>query len=301
MSEPTVKRGAGVVRTTPAMRSCVPRFALLFLFVLAAAGCKDKAKASAEQAGQNVAALVTLAQKDVEEVERGLPEGAKRLSSVIEGKEPIEPTQVRPRLQRVRREVPDLNIAKSTFFALADDKGVAIRNDLEVDTMAGQNLPQIFPELAKALGGAYVETTGAFPNATSPQGPDKDWIAAAPIPRAGGGVGGLFVTGWTYRRFAYHLQEQLKHDLGEALLKAKDTGKLPILYVALFDKSGVYFAPQTPPVNEKALAAMNLVDKTANGTVAAPISITDRDFGYAAARAPKLGPDVGIAVLRSDI
>ncbi len=33
----------------------------------------------------------------------------------------------------------------------------------------------------------------------------------------------------------------------------------------------------------------------------APLTIADRAFGYAAARVPKLGPEVGIVVLRSEI
>jgi len=275
--------------------------ALVLLGAAALGGCKDKNKESAQKAQDNVTALVALAQKDVEEVERGLPEGAKRMAALVEKREPLEPPAVRQRLQKTRREVPDLNIAKSTFFALADEKGVAVRNDLEVDTMAGQNLVQIFPDLGKALAGTYVETTGAFPGAAGPAGPDRDWIAASPIARPDGTIGGILLTGWTYRKFAYHLQEQLKHDMGEALLKAKDTGKLPVLYVALFDKAGVYAASQTPQVNEKALEGEKLFDKTAAGTIQAVISITEREFGYAAARAPKLGDGVGIVVLRSEI
>lgn len=275
--------------------------AIAFFSSAAIGGCKDKGKESAQKATENLNALTALAQKDVEEVERGLPEGAKRMASLVEKREPFEPKAVHQRLQKTRRDVPDLNIAKSTFFALADEKGVAVRNDLEVDTMAGQNLVQIFPDLSKALGGAYVETTGAFPGATGPQGPDRDWIAAAPVTRPDGTVGGVLLTGWTYRKFAYHLQEQLKHDMGDALLKAKDTGKLPVLYVALFDKTGVFAASQTPQVNEKALEGEKLFDKTAGGPVQAVITITERDFGYAAARAPKLGADVGIVILRSEI
>jgi hypothetical protein len=283
------------------MRGRTAGVVLAGLFALA--GCKDKGKQSAQAAADNVAALVVLAQKDVEEIERGLPQGAKLMAPLVDKREPLEPPAVRQKLLKTRREVPDLNISKSTFYALADEKGVAVRNDLEVDTMAGQNLVQVFPDLAKALagGGAFVETTGAFATSTTPQGPDRDWIAAAPIPRTDGTVGGLLVTGWTYRRFAYHLQEQMKHDLGEALLKAKDTGKLPVLYVALFDKSGVYSALQTPQVNEKALEAEKAYEKTSGGPVQGVLTITDRDFGYAAARAPKLGPDVGIVVLRSEI
>jgi hypothetical protein len=109
------------------------------------------------------------------------------------------------------------------------------------------------------------------------------------------------LTGWTYRRFSNHLQQSLQHDLAEALRAAGDTGKLPILYVAVFDKTGVYGAPMTPKVNEKALADADLVAKTANGPCQGALTITDRDFGYAAVRVGKLGPDIGIVVLRSEI
>lgn len=112
---------------------------------------------------------------------------------------------------------------------------------------------------------------------------------------------GLLLTGWTFRRFANHLQESLRHDLQEQLLEAKDTGKLPILYVAVFDPTGVYSAPLTPPVNDKALADLDLLAKTAAGPVHGIVSITERDFGYAAIRVPKLGADTGVAVLRSEI
>jgi hypothetical protein len=277
------------------------RIGMIFTVLGLLVGCKDRAKASAHAASENVAALVAVSEKDVLELERGVPEGAKLLAPLVDQREPLEPNAVRQRLMKLHREVPDLNVAKATFFALTDEKGVAIRNDLEVDVMAGQNLAQIFPELGKALAGTNVMTTGAFPGAAGPQGADRDFIVASPVRRANGNVGGLLVSGWAYRRYAYRLQEQLKHDLGEALLKAKDTGKLPILYVALFDKTGIYAAQQTPQVNEKALEADKPFDATAGGPIERVLTITERDFGYAAARDPKLGDGVGIAVLRSDI
>src|SRR5215831_17570421 len=116
------------------------RFAtLLGLAFFSLAACKDKAKENARLAAENAQALVALAAKDVEEIERGLPEGAKRLAPIVaKGADPMEPPLVRTRLNKTHREVPDLNISKSTFFAFTDEKGTAVRNDLEVDTMAGQ-------------------------------------------------------------------------------------------------------------------------------------------------------------------
>ncbi len=266
---------------------------------LAGTACTDKAKHSAEEASAHVTALAALTEKDVGEVERGLPVGARKLQALYA--KSADPHQDLPAarlaLLRMRRDVPDLTVAKSTFFALADDKGIAIRNDLEEDAMAGQNLIALFPELAKAEAGAYVATTGKFPGPPPPSGADKDWVAAVPVKRDDGSVAGVLVTGWTFRRFAHHLQETLKHDLQEK----QANGKLPVLYVAVFDKTGIYSAPQTPAVNDKALADADLVGKTTAGPFHGTATITDREFGYAAVRTPKLGPDIGIVVLRSDL
>ncbi len=271
--------------------------------LLVSLGCADHAKQSAGRAAENVAELAALVERDVGEVERGMPEGARRLTPLVAaGAQPAQDAAaVRKALFRVRRDVIDLSVAKSTFFALADANGLAIRNDLEEDVMAGQNLFALFPGLAGVKDG-YVTTTGAFPNASSKSGPDEDWLAAMPVRRENGSVGAVFVTGWTYRYFARHLQESLNDSLTEQAKAGRNDGKLPIFYVSVFDKSGVYSAPLTPAIDEKALAEQDLVGKTGalplyQGTT----TITDRAFGFAARRTPKLAPDTGIVVLRSDM
>ena len=121
------------------------------------------------------------------------------------------------------------------------------------------------------------------------------------VKRDDGKLLGMLVTGWTYRRFAYHLQESMRRDISEALMKGGDKGKLPVLYTFVFDASGVYGARGTPDVNEKAMRELDVLGKTASGPQGGVITITDRQYGWAAARTPKLGPDIGIAVLRSEI
>jgi hypothetical protein len=265
--------------------------------------CKDPAKTSEQKASEHAILLAKIVDGDVGEIERGLPAGATQLGSLFaNGADPSKDlAAVRGGLRRIRAEVLDLTKAKSTFFALADAQGVVIRNDLEQDVMAGQNVVTIFPGLKKAVDGSFATTTGLFPTTTPIVPPDRDWMAAAPVKGPGDKVSGLLLTGWTFRSFANHLQETLRHDLQEQLLKAKDTGKLPILYVSVFDATGVYSARMTPPVNDKALQDLDLVGKTAAGATHGVISITERDFGYAAVRVPKLGADVGVAILRSEI
>ena len=116
---------------------------------------------------------------------------------------------MRRALVKVRREVIDLNVGKSTFFALTDPSGVAIRNDLEEDAMAGQNLLALFPALAKATD-AYTTGTGSFPTTSASNAPDRDWIAGAPVKRADGSTGEILVTGWSYSGRAQWLQSRIR-------------------------------------------------------------------------------------------
>ncbi len=245
--------------------------------------------------------LADLVTKDVGEIERGLPEGAVKLAPLLaDGADPRQDIAgVRKALMRVRRDVIDLNVAKSTFFALTDASGIAIRNDLEEDVMAGRNLFAIFPALANVKNGV-VTGTGAFPNATTKNGPDEDWIAGAPVHRADGSLGAVLVTGWSYRYFARHLQEALKTHLIDAAKAAGQEGRLPIYYVAVFDRAGVYAAPLTPEVDTKALAGQDLATKTTTGPYIGTVTIDDRAFGLAAQRTPKLAADTGVVILRSE-
>jgi hypothetical protein len=264
-------------------------------------GCKDQAKESAAHAAPDAAFLADLVAKDVSEIERGLPQGAAKLAPLVAaGADPRQDVAaVRKALVRVRREVIDLNVGKETFFALTDPNGIAIRNDLEEDVMAGQDLNALFPALAKAKDG-FATGTGAFPSTSPASVPDKDWIAGSPVKRADGSTGAVLVTGWSYRYFSRHLQEALKTTLLEQAKAAGREGKIPVFYTAVFDKTGVYAAPLTPDVDTQALATQDLVGKTEGGPVTGMITIADRPFGFAAQRTPKLGPDTGVVVLRSD-
>lgn len=274
--------------------------------------CKDQGQKSADEARTAVQKLVELTARDVAEVERGLPEGAKKLSELLAkevGKDDPKSNvpAVRSALLKMRQQVPDLGIAKSTFFAFADEKGIAVRNDFEHDTMAGKDLIAGWPGLKPVVTGApYAATTGQFPGSPNPAGPDKEWVAAVPVKKADGSPLGILVTGWTYRRFAYHLQVTLQRDLQDQLMRSNDKGKMPLLYVCLFDKEHVYGASApgaspVPDVNVKALEEAGLFDKSASGVASSPLKITNREFGWAATRLPSLGQDVGVVVLRSEI
>jgi hypothetical protein len=140
---------------------------------------------------------------------------------------------------------------------------------------------------------------GAFPGTPGP--PDKDWLAAVPVADKSGKLRGMLVTGWSLRVFANHLQENLKRDLQEKLQKSGETGKLPVFYVGVFDREGVYMPRLTPEVTEKALKDLKPFDQTGAGRAQGVLNITGRDFGWAAARVPKLGAELGVVVVRSEV
>ena len=291
------------LRLTPGfLRSAAAALLLVLPFATVLPACKDRGKESAARANDDTTALAQLVLTDVSEIERGLPLGAAKFAPLFAqgaSDELKDPNVLKKQLIATRRQIPDLVVAKSTFFALADDKGVALRNDLETDVMAGTNLVSIFPALAPALQGTYVETSGGFPQ--TKKNNDRDWVAAAPVKRADGSVGGLYLTGWTYRTFARHLLEARKHDITEELRAAGKNGQMPIEYIGVFDQDGVYMAPLTPPVDEQALATLNLTAATASGQASGTLTLTDREFGWSAIRTPKLGPQAGVVVLRSEL
>jgi hypothetical protein len=279
---------------------------VLLTFAALAPSCTDAAKVSEGKAAEHAARLAKLTDDDVDEVRRGLPAGAKSLGSAWDGqKDPNDdPILARLALDRVREENRDLAVAKSTFFALTDDKGAILRSDQMPDIFAGKSLVAAYPAMSKVLAGEALETRGNMEEAAGARtGGDEQWVAAAPVRDAAGAVRGIYASGWSMRRFAYHLEEVLKHDLNAAALKTGDKklAKLPLLYVFVLAGGKVYGAPVTPAVNSETLEKLDLLSKTTGDVVHhQTIEITGRGFGLAAKRAPKMGADIAVAVLRSE-
>jgi hypothetical protein len=276
------------------------------VLVAALVSCSEPSKISERMAIEHVDRLAKLSDDDVEELRRGMPRGAKALGPIWDGKtDPhADPGSVRRALERVRNDDRDLSVAKGTFFAIADDKGVVLRSDQEPDQLSGKSLMASYPMLGKALAGEVVELRGSMPETAGARtGGDEQWVIAAPVRDAQGIVRGMFVSGWSMRRFAYHLEETLKHDLvTEALRAGESRTKQPLVYVFVLAGSKVYGAPVTPQLNSETLEALDLGAKTESGVVFhQKLDITGRAYGVAAKRAPKMGGDIGVAVLRSEI
>ena len=298
--------------TISAKRPCDRLFTGIGLAgLVAVGGCEDKGKISEKGAATQIAAVVATVDRDVSELERGLPVGAGKAAAILyaSGDPRDNLSAVRKGLAKVQREVPDLTAAKSTFFALVDAKGVAVRNNLESDVMGGRDLFALFPGLGEAIGKPMASAVGLFPEATTRAdagvSTDPTWVAASAIRGHEGDAGapkvlGYLTTGWSFRRFAYHLQEALRTEEKAKMLDKSDA-KLAILYVAVFDENHVYTAPQTPQVNEAALEKLGLFGRTGGALPTGVLELEGRPFGWAAARTPKWGPTLGVVLLRSEV
>ena len=260
--------------------------------------CKKEGEKDLKEAAANAATLAQIVEKDVGDVERGLPEGGKQLGALFDKGDPKQDlTSVKNALVKVRAGVEGLHQAKTTFFVLLDADGVAIRSDWKTDSMAQKAFFPLFPSLPEAKAKPYFAGTGQFVSTAADR--DMDWIAAVPVKKSDGTVAGLFVTGWPYRHYAKNLQEIMRNRLIEQ--SKKDDSKVPIFYVALFDAAQVYTPLGTPPVIEKALSEQDLAKKTASGPSAELIQIESRTYACAAARVEKMAKDTGVVVLRSDL
>ncbi len=277
--------------------------ALAILTVLSAlaffSGCAKTGELSKQKARAHVELLAKAAANDVEEVQKGLPLGAKQLEGYFAQEKPGEnAVAARDALELARARVQDLRIAKSTFFLIASTDGVVLRSDLEHDALAGKNLFAAFTEL-KAGTTKYVETRGSMPEVAGVRGrADGQWAAAVPIMK-GSEVAGVYATGWSWSAYAYRLENQLRSQVKSDAAAAK--AKEPLVYVYVVVEQEVYGAPISPDVNAKAIKDSGLMSKSSGETVVdAAREIEGREFGIALRRVPALGSDVAIAVVRSE-
>lgn len=279
-----------------------PTLALLFATLplsLSLGACTKAGETSKQKARSGVELLAKAAATDVEEVRHGLPLGAKQLEPFFaDEKAQGDATAAKDALEKARGRVQDLRTAKSTFFLVAGKDGVILRSDLEHDALAGKNVFSGF-DLKPAATGKYVEARGSLPEAASVRGrPDGQWAAAVPVMK-GTEVAGIYATGWSWSAYAYRLENQLRSTVKSEATEEKT--KLPLVYVYVVVEREVYGAPVSPDVNAKAVKDSGLMGRASGETVVdVAQEIEGRDFGIALRRVPALGPDVAIAVVRSE-
>lgn len=264
-------------------------------------GCKNSGETSAKLAREHVVFLAHAAERDVGEVRRGMPAGAKALEDLFQEAAPERPAAAAARaaLARVRARNNDLDSAKSTFFLVATADGTILRNNLDQDEMAEKNLFEAYPAAKQALTHDYLEFRGSWELARGVNGrPDAQWLAASRIVLPEDQTVGLFVSGWSWSSYAYRLEVALR---SEILGNTKEGDKVPLTYVYVVVGDQAYGAPVSPVVNGEAIVRLGPHQKVQGAEVwSTPIEIERRTFGLALRKLPELGDDVVLAVLRSE-
>ena len=266
-------------------------------------GCPDGGKVSEEKAAQAATRLAPLVESDADQVRRGLPEGAKKLGTLIDTDPGANPSGLQRAIGQARASTKDLDTAKSTFFSFADTTGIVIRSEADPDMLAQRSILVPFPALKAALEptSGVVELIGETIELAGVRGKsDQQWVLAHPVKDPEGTVKGIFVTGWSFRRYAYYLEEAAKRDQHEEAQKRGDKS-VPLLYVFVVHDKKAYGAPLTPDIDGEAIEKLDVVSKTSSGAFRGQVVVTERTFGVAAQRTPKLGPDTAVAVLLSEI
>lgn len=269
---------------------------------LAGTGCGDAAKSSEKAAADRLPGVVALVKEDVAQVKRGLPEGSAKLGKLLGPDAGADLAGLQRAISSSRQGVKDLELAKTTFFTFVDTSGTALRSEADPDLLATKNIFSMLPKLKKATeaGSGVVDEVGELKDVYIRAGNDLAWAAAHPVKDDKGDVRGAFVTGWSFRSLAYHLEEMTKREVVE---DAKKAGKksVPVLYVYVLRGKKAYGAATAPEVNTQAVEGLDLLSKAQNGNYAGSLEITGRVFGVAAARVPEYADDIGVAVLASEI
>ena len=286
------------------MKSTTER-AKLFHAVIALtlmSSCQNSVKnISLPRATKHVSSLVEVAKGDVAEVRAGMPTGSQLLEPLYRSstapKDDLE--KVRATLTRVRERVQDLRVAKSTFFALVDVDGTILRSDRVPDVMAGKNLWSAVPPAAQVMRGTVTSVSGSLAEASGVKGrADGQWFWLVPV-TVDEKVRGAYVTGWSWSAYAYRLETALRNDLKTTA--RNEQSKEPLTYVYLDVAGAVYGAPVSPEVNASAIRKAVTLERVTNDQVwSTVIEITGREYALAVKRAPDLGDNVAIAVLRSE-
>ncbi|MGC4088894.1 MAG: hypothetical protein QM756_13535 [Polyangiaceae bacterium] len=269
----------------------------LALLLSATTGCKKSSAVSAAKCTQHLLDLGKATQQDLEELRKGLPAGAKWLEDYVAAGKFDDATASKEALDCARGKVQDLRVAKATFFALVDLQGLVMRSDQAPDLLAGKNLFDAFAELRPAAAGKYVEARGAIEAASKIRGgPDAQWVAAAPVspgarrrrstPRAGLGP-----------RMRTACRTTCKGASRAACRRTRRSRSPTCTWWSAAASTARRFlrkstrAPSPTSISSREVAAKRSQRE---------LVITEREFGLGFLRLPELGPDVGVAVLRSE-
>jgi len=263
--------------------------------------CDDSAKRSEQAAVATLAQVSPLIDKDMAAVRDGLPDGAKLLGTELPTDAASDLKGTQEAIQRTREKTDSLRLAKSTFFVFTGADGVVIRSQNDPDRLVEKNVFTAFPDLKKAADpkSGVAEAFGSMEEMRGvKKGDDMEWVLSAPVVGKDGKLRGTFTSGWSFRLYAYYLEQQAKRYLDDQAKTSSDH-KIPVMYVYIVKGSKAYGAPDTPDPNADAVGKLDLGSKVKSGSYRTHVEITGRVFGVAADPAKGFGDDAAIVVVAS--
>jgi hypothetical protein len=268
--------------------------------VVCLAACDDSAKKSEQVAVDTLASITPLVEKDMADVREGLPDAVKFLSTDLPADPASDLKSTQESIKRTREHNDKLRLAKSTFFVVTNAEGVILRSETNPDDLVDKNLFASFPDLKKALDqkDGVVEQFGEMNEMRGvKKGVDMAWVIATQLPGKEK-ARGVFASGWSFRSYAYYLEQQAKRVLEEAAKKTPDH-KIPVMYTYVVKAGKAFGGSETPDENSEAVAKLDLASKAKGGLYRTHVEITGRTFGIAATPIKSLGDDAALVVVAS--
>ena len=275
--------------------------AVAVLWCPVAGGCASGAPdEQREIRAEDIPRIQRVVREDLERGVRGVQQAADRIHRGFLVEDPERRArEIRGVLERLRvppRGIDELMISPISFVAAVGADGHVICRDATPDPMMGFDAGAAFPVVRRALDeGVASYALVQFPSSQSDQPPSHTVLYAAPS-RHEGRVVGAVIAGTPLWRTAQRLGRQLQAD------HAADMPRGMILWVYLYE-GDVLHHHGTPPdlealVPSPAARAEGL--RRSPGGFTADVAQFGRWYAYGVVPLPRLGPDVGAVVFRSD-
>ena len=282
-----------MIRCSPALLAC-----LVWSVV---SGCDDGAE-HAQQAlvREDVPRLQQIVREDIERGVSGVSQAATKLQRGFLVADPAtRQREMRTALHLLRqppRGIPELMISPISFLAALDANGVVICRDQEPDPMAEFDAAGAFEVVRQARDErramyALVE----FPSILPDQPGSQTVVYVAPSVRDGQVVGGV-LSGTPLWRTAQRLGRQLQADHADEIAQGL------ILWVYLYRGDQLHHhgtpADLDTIVPDAAERAAGLA-RSPGGFTGVKMQF-GREYAFGVVPLPRIGPDVGAVVFRSD-
>lgn len=285
----------------PRMSMRTPTVACLLLALTALVGCDEGTQHAQHEIIQaHVPRLQEIVREDIERGVTGVQQAATKLQRGFLVEDPeVREREMRTALHLLRqppRGIEELMISPISFIAAVDANGIVICRDAEPDPMAefdaGAELDLVHRALTEGFSGyALEEVPGIVPGQ-----PGSQTVLYVAPSRRDGRIVGAVLAGTPLWRTAQRIGRQLQAD------QADDVANGLILWAYIYRGDELHHhgtpADLDTIVPDAAARAAGLARSP--GGFTGEVMQFGRWYAYGVVPLPRIGPDVGMVVFRSD-